>query len=210
VESVALPRTRVGTSWILSTGLIAGLWAVFLVAHLISWMDTHRPVGLGLMAQEAVVLVLFLVRRQPLAVTRSPVAWIAAAIGGFGALATRPSYDPVLGLEGLAIALQVAGAVCAAASLFALGRSFGIVAANRGVQTRGPYRIVRHPAYASYILCFAGYLLENPSAWNGFVIATVIAFQLVRIRHEEACLAAEPEYRAYRQRVRWRLIPYVY
>jgi hypothetical protein len=37
------------------------------------------------------------------------------------------------------------------AATLRLGRSFGIVATNRGIQTGGLYRIVRHPIYAAYV-----------------------------------------------------------
>ena len=32
-----------------------------------------------------------------------------------------------------------------------LGRSFGLVPANRGIVARGPYLLVRHPIYAGYL-----------------------------------------------------------
>jgi protein-S-isoprenylcysteine O-methyltransferase Ste14 len=38
----------------------------------------------------------------------------------------------------------------------------------------------------------------------------VITFQLVRVHTEEQCLSADPAYRVYRERVRWRLVPHVY
>jgi protein-S-isoprenylcysteine O-methyltransferase Ste14 len=37
-------------------------------------------------------------------------------------------------------------------ALAALGRSFGFVAADRGLRASGPYAMVRHPVYASYLL----------------------------------------------------------
>ena len=84
------------------------------------------------------------------------------------------------------------------------------MAANRGIQTAGPYRIVRHPAYAGYVIAMSGYFLENPSLRNAVIIVTVAAVQLVRIQKEEAYLRADPKYAAYRLRVRYRLLPYVY
>jgi protein-S-isoprenylcysteine O-methyltransferase Ste14 len=95
-------------------------------------------------------------------------------------------------------------------SLGFLGRSFSLVAAHRGIRTGGPYRWVRHPVYASYVVAHLGYLLLNPTWWNAAVLVTVTGFQLVRIRHEEALLSEDQEYVGYRDRVRWRLIPFVY
>ena len=43
-----------------------------------------------------------------------------------------------------------------------LGRSFGLIAANRGIKVAGPYRIVRHPIYAGYTIIHVGFLLALP------------------------------------------------
>ena len=130
-------------------------------------------------------------------------------IGTFGMLAARPAYEPLGGLEGLFAGLQAIGAVFASVALLSLGRSFGIVAANRGVRTCGPYRYVRHPVYTGYILAGTGYLLENPSLRNACLFTVVVLFQAIRIVEEERTLAQDPAYREYRERVRSRILPYV-
>lgn len=196
--------------WLLSTALLAAVFAVFAWVHFVNWRDTGRPAGLGLMAQETIAVVLIVVRRRARGTSRSPVAWLATGIGAFGILVARPAHDPLFGLEPLSMALQFAGALMATASLGFLGRSFGIVPANRGVQDGGPYRIVRHPVYASYLVTNLAYLLENPTAWNVAVIAVATAFQLVRIAKEEEFLSADGRYAAYMRQVRWRLVPLVY
>ena len=93
--------------------------------------------------------------------------------------------------------------------MVSLGRSFGIVAANRGIRTGGPYRYVRHPLYSAYILTETGYLLENPSLRNWCLFGVVMAFQAVRIVEEERTLAEDPAYREYRRTVRSRVVPYL-
>lgn len=188
---------------------VAVLWLLFAAANFHHWRTTHRPVGLGATALELVVATLFVVRRTPWVVSRSPRAWAAAVLGTFGMLAARPAYHPVGGLELLYGGLQVAGAVLAVSALISLGRSFGIVAANRGVRTGGPYRFVRHPVYSAYILTEVGYLLENPSVRNWCLFGVVMAFQAIRIVEEERTLADDPAYREYRERVRSRILPYV-
>jgi protein-S-isoprenylcysteine O-methyltransferase Ste14 len=125
-------------------------------------------------------------------------------------LAARPGGEPIAGLETLWATLQLVGWGLAVVCISTLGRSFGLVAANRGVVTRGPYRLVRHPIYSCYLLTQTGYVLENPTARNVAVILATVAFQLVRIRTEEECLVQDPEYAEYRGSVRWRLIPRVY
>jgi protein-S-isoprenylcysteine O-methyltransferase Ste14 len=91
-----------------------------------------------------------------------------------------------------------------------LGRSFGIVASNRGVKTVGVYRLARHPMYAAYFFGHIGYVMVYPSARNVFIAVTTCIALYARAIVEERFLAADPEYRAYRERVPWRFIPLVH
>jgi protein-S-isoprenylcysteine O-methyltransferase Ste14 len=141
-------------------------------------------------------------------VSLSGLAWIAAPIGSFAMLFARPhegGISPVVA-EGL----QICGLLLALASLGVLGRSFGLVAANRGVKTAGPYGLVRHPAYAGYLVAYVGYVAENPSLRNLALLVLSTAFQVVRIREEERLLTRDAVYERYRARVRYRLIPMLY
>jgi protein-S-isoprenylcysteine O-methyltransferase Ste14 len=95
-------------------------------------------------------------------------------------------------------------------SLGTLGRSFGIVAANRGVKTRGPYRLVRHPAYFGYLISYLAYVAENPSSVNVLLLLVSTGAQIVRMQEEERMLAGDPAYSEYLARVPRRLIPFVY
>lgn len=207
---VAQARRRIDWWWLVSTSLLAGALLFFALVHFEKWRATGRPVGLGLMAQETVAALLIVVRRRPRGTSVDPVAWLATGIGSFGMLAARPGDHALFGLEPAWVLVQTGGAVLAALSLGSLGRSFGLVAANRGVQTRGAYRVVRHPAYASYLITNAGYLLENPTLWNVLVMLFASTFQLVRIGKEETFLSADPAYREYLQTVRYRLVPFLY
>jgi protein-S-isoprenylcysteine O-methyltransferase Ste14 len=188
---------------------LAFLWLLFAAANLEEWTKTHRPVGLGAIVCELVLAVLFVIRRPAEATDRTFLARSATAIGTFGILLARPSFAPLLGLGRLWFAFQIVGAAIAIAAAVALGRSFGLVAANRGICTRGPYRFVRHPLYAGYLVAWTGYVLENPSAWNIALFSVVTSFQAVRIVTEERCLDADPAYRAYRRRVPRRVVPFV-
>ena len=105
------------------------------------------------------------------------------------------------------LALQLVGLAVCIVSLAVLGRSFGFVAADRGVKTRGPYAVVRHPIYASYLLIQSGYLLQSVSVRNVLVLALASGCNIGRALAEERLLARSPGYRAYQRKVRWRLIP---
>lgn len=202
--------SRERLSWLLSTALLASLFSIFAFAHFQTWRDTGHFSGLGIVAQELLVVTLFVTRRRATRTSWSPVAWIAATVGAFGTLAVRPGVEAVGGLDGLWAAVQLLGVLGSIAALGVLGRSFGIVPAYRGLRTGGPYRLVRHPAYASYFVGHVGYLLENPTWWNAAVLLAVTAGQLVRIQHEEALLSEDPAYVEYRRSTRWRLVPFLY
>lgn len=206
---VAFAARRPVATRIATSAPVTGLWLLFAAANFENWRDTHRLTGLGATALELLVATLFVLRRSPWVVSRSPLAWTAATIGTFGMLAARPAYHPLGSLELLYGGLQVAGALLAAYAVISLGRSFGIVAANRGIRTGGPYRVVRHPLYSAYILTEVGYLLENPSLRNWCLFGVVMVFQAVRIVEEERTLAGDPAYREYCLRVRSRVVPYL-
>jgi protein-S-isoprenylcysteine O-methyltransferase Ste14 len=91
-----------------------------------------------------------------------------------------------------------------------LWRSFGIVAANRGVKVEGPYRFVRHPMYAGDVITHVGFLLAFPSWQNAAVYMGSLAIQVFRLLREERVLNLDPVYRAYASKVRYRLLPGVF
>lgn len=207
---VGKARRRAGARWVVSTSVVTLFWFFFFTANASAWIATRRPVGLGVVALELVFAILFVLRRQPTAVSRKPLAWLVAPLGSFGMLAARPHYAPMGGHDLPYAVLQLGGTAAAVYCLFTLGRSFGIVAGNRGLQTRGPYRIVRHPIYTCYLVVAVGYLLENPSHWNAVVVGAFMGAQVLRIREEESCLVHDPGYMAYRRRVQWRLVPFLF
>lgn len=87
------------------------------------------------------------------------------------------------------------------------------IQAERGhkVISTGPYAIVRHPMYASAAVMLVSMALSLNSAW-GALAAIFMEFGLTfRIRGEEQLLRdGLPGYTEYTQRVRWRLIPFVW
>lgn len=192
----------------LSRIVLVTLFAVFAWTNFSHWRHTGSPSGLGTTLLEGWAAVLFLVRRVPDEVSLRPLAWVAAPIGSFAMLLARPTD---VGLATLPCELlQLAGLLLALASLGTLGRSFGIVAANRGVKTRGPYRFIRHPAYLGYLISYVGYVAENPSGRNLALLFLSTVFQLVRIGEEEQLLSEDSSYQAYRGSVRYRLLPRLY
>jgi protein-S-isoprenylcysteine O-methyltransferase Ste14 len=88
-----------------------------------------------------------------------------------------------------------------------IGRSFGLVPANRGVVASGPYSIVRHPIYAGYLLTHAATLALFPSVWNVAIIVIADTALVFRALAEERVLSADSEYQSYCGRVAWHLVP---
>jgi len=186
------------------------LFLGFAYANLARWQQTGRPVGLGAVLLEAFTAFLFLVRRSPQATSGRPLAWISALLGAFAMLAARPVTHPDAGPFAVLEIAQWAGFGIVVVALGALGRSFGIVAANRGIKTSGLYSRVRHPAYSGYLVSYLGYVAENGSLRNVILLVVGTGAQLVRMSEEERMLGLDATYRDYLARVRHRLIPHLY
>jgi protein-S-isoprenylcysteine O-methyltransferase Ste14 len=75
----------------------------------------------------------------------------------------------------------------------------------------GPYRIVRHPGYAGNILALLGIVLALSSMWTLIPATVALIITVIRTVLEDRTLQEElPGYQDYTQRVRYRLIPWVY
>jgi protein-S-isoprenylcysteine O-methyltransferase Ste14 len=161
-----------------------------------------------LILQECCVIGLALTRRRASTVAgwESPEALLGYS-GMLAPLFVHPADLAPPPYLWAGLAAQGVGNVLALAGICDLGRSFGIVAAHRGIKTCGLYRCIRHPIYAAYLLAFGGFVLAHPSGYNTLVLLVWAIIQIARIRAEEHLLSADPQYTAYAMRVRHRLIP---
>jgi protein-S-isoprenylcysteine O-methyltransferase Ste14 len=190
--------------------VIVALFTMMAVRLGIDFLETGRLTGLLLVASEALVVVLTVFRRDALIVDRSARARVLTAISLLGPPLVRPAHIPPLGPETLTVAVSAVGLMVVIAGKVSLGRSFGLMPANRGIVCDGLYRVVRHPIYVGYLVTHVAYLLANPSIWNIVALVTADIGLMARAVCEEATLARDPEYRAYQARVKWRLVPGIF
>jgi protein-S-isoprenylcysteine O-methyltransferase Ste14 len=168
----------------------------------------QAPGALLMLPSEALVVVLVLLRRPAATISLRWQDWVCASVG-----TTFPMLISAEGAGAAMLPLYAAGLVATCGLIvqihakLSLGRSLGMVAANRGVRSHGPYRFIRHPMYAGYLLGQIAFLALFPSWWNAGVLAVSLSCQLQRIQSEERLLGQDAAYRTYRQSVRFRLVP---
>jgi protein-S-isoprenylcysteine O-methyltransferase Ste14 len=187
--------------------ILACAWVLFAALHVRAYLASGTLEYLVFFLSESFTALMFLLRATPSSVSSHPGDWALAVAGTAAPLMFAPSA--VVLLHGAAV-LVFAGAVFQLIGLLSLNRSIGLVPARRELKTGGSFRLVRHPLYASYLLMFSGYLLTNFSAANLLVYCALLALLLARIGREEHHLSREADYRAYMERVKYRVIPYVF
>ena len=78
-------------------------------------------------------------------------------------------------------------------------------------ETRPLQRMVRHPMYTGNVVLMLGIPLALGSYWGLFLLIPGLLVLVLRIRDEESLLEQELDgYREYEQKVRYRLLPYVW
>ena len=196
----SLDRIERIVALLLYAWLVSRMWPENLTAT--TWFP------LLLLASEGIVVVLLLVRRSTERISAAVGDWVIAAGGTFLAMLVEEGGDPIA--AGPGVVLMLVGIATHLGAKLSLRRSFGLVAANRGLELGGLYTIVRHPMYAGYFLAHLGYLLLGPSAFNLAVYLGVWSLLVARVHAEERILAEDAEYRAFQERVRYRLLPGIY
>lgn len=162
-----------------------------------------------LLPSEGIVLVFMLIRRRSKVLTHDPRAWLLAIAATCVPLLVSPTATSLVPRT-IGASLLLTGLFFQIYAKLTLGRSFGCVAANRGLKLTGPYRLVRHPMYAGYFVSHVAFLAMNPSLWNTCVYVLCYAIQIPRILAEERLLCQDPDYLEYQAQVRYRLIPGVF
>jgi protein-S-isoprenylcysteine O-methyltransferase Ste14 len=188
---------------------ISAWFVVFAVKIGAEFLRTGHLTGLLLLASELLVVVFTVVRRPAVRVDR---AWMTRAVA-MASMVGIPLLRPIgVGIvpDAATAAVSAAGLLLLIAGKVALGRSFGLMPANRGIVCRGVYRLMRHPIYAGYLVTHAAFLVAHPTGWNLVVLVASDTALVVRAIYEERMLARDPAYASYMTTVRWRVLPGVF
>ena len=209
--SVAVPRPHVtiaGLRRALGDCVLAGF---FLLAMLPAGRELKFSLAgvanIVWLVGAAIMAVMSFARFAPRSVTVN--LQTIAASGGMLILPCfmRPTHASDGALATAGLIFELFGVLLTQVARVYMGRSFGVLPANRGIVSKGPFRWVRHPIYFGWLILSIGYSMSFATERNVVLIAMTLPFMVWRISQEEQHLTADPEYRRYMDRVRYRLWP---
>jgi protein-S-isoprenylcysteine O-methyltransferase Ste14 len=132
----------------------------------------------------------------------------------FSAISHRFGWSPVPAAVSLAGNLLVALGLLINLLVFRENTYGGATVetiADQRVISSGPYALVRHPMYVGVLIMMAGIPLALDAWWSLAIIVVAAPGLIWRILDEESLLKrALPGYVEYTQRVRYRLVPYLW
>jgi protein-S-isoprenylcysteine O-methyltransferase Ste14 len=183
-----------------------------------AWSLSHEMSTFGfnvpwIVANANFILLVFsmVVRRPPSRVTLNPVYWLLAFVATYwlfivGRFATP---GPAMAPGWLIFVLSFASFVISVWARVSLGRSIGLVPAQRKLVRSGAYRYMRHPIYTGIYFAYLAIGLQNFSSVNAAIFAVGAGLFVIKSFVEEDFLQKDPEYAAYMVNVPWRWVPFV-
>jgi protein-S-isoprenylcysteine O-methyltransferase Ste14 len=193
-------------------------WQAWL--FIVVFMISVTVVGLYLSLKDPALLE----RRKNIgpAAEQSTAQKIIISLGMLGNLALLIfcGFDHRFGWSQMPEYVSLVGAVLVALGLFmnllvfrenSFGASNITVEESQSVISTGPYALVRHPMYAGVLVMIIGVPLTLGSWWGLVVLAMLIPGLVWRILDEEKVLEKDlTDYKDYEQKVRYRLVPYLW
>ena len=195
---------------LIARACIVVLFSLLSVNLLGNFLRTGRVTGLLLLAGEALVVALTVVRRRARLVDRSVAAAVTTTLSLAGPPMLRAGEAAGLAPDQFTAIVSAIGLIIVIVGKITLGRSFGVAPAHRGIVVRGPYGVVRHPIYTGYLITHVGFVLANPAPWNVAVVLISDGALIARALMEERVLSVDAEYQGYCERVGWHLVPGVF
>jgi len=221
-----------GFVWI-GGALFAAALAFCAYSFLVTWSRSAPAVDFAAVATDLLLFTIFAAHHSVLArervkrrlaalvsdrLIRSTYVWTASLLLIAVCAMWRPIGGDLFAVDGwraiAAASVQLIGIGLIAGAVARIDplELAGIRAAPRTepLETGGPYRLVRHPVYLGWMLAAfgAGHMTGDRLAFA----AVSSLYLLVAIPWEERSLmrAFPDEYEAYKARVRWRVVPFVF
>jgi protein-S-isoprenylcysteine O-methyltransferase Ste14 len=194
-----LVLTAVALAGAVAAHAIGGCFAAaaFVVAYL-GWALSEARITVGTPSQSA-------------AENRTLVPYAAARVTtALAAAYAQPAVSEEVGV--VLACVFLAGATLRAWAIHELGAAYShrvVPISESGLICSGPYRVLRHPAYAGMLLANIGFVGYFASPASIAALALLTAAILWRIRVEEAVLVRSPEYREFAS-IRRRILPGVW
>jgi protein-S-isoprenylcysteine O-methyltransferase Ste14 len=194
---------------------------IYLALNISGWIGWHLYkhnnagtldfVEVSFAIHNLVILAVILFRRAHKTFNKNIFNQSIAAFAFFSGLAFMgqpASGDPIL----ISVSKYVvfAANIIGIITLINLGRSFGILIACREIKTGGLYSIVRHPMYFTDILLRVGFLISHFNWFTSSMFIVSVAAYAYRAILEERFLIQQQEYQLYKEKVKYRFIPYIF
>lgn len=206
------PPAPDNTPLVIATGifniLVPLFFVLFVWEHGAAFVLTLRISNLIILAKVVLDLQYYVRRSTAPFVSTSAYAWLVALCGTIAPMLFRPTFDDPD--YAAATLMQLVGLAMQIYLIRTLDLSFQTTVARRGIRRDGPYRLVRHPLYLTFILSQYGYLLNHTTFYNLMVCTLAIFFQVLRIKEEERLLRDDEEFQAYAEQTPWRICPGVF
>jgi protein-S-isoprenylcysteine O-methyltransferase Ste14 len=191
----------------LANPVLALMWGIFAMSTYLTWLRTHAIVALLLFFVNTLFALLFVLRRHSVEVSENPKDWMITASTILLSFTLHVQQMGNIYALAVAQAIQGIGVTVILISLVALGRSFGLIPANRDIKTHSLYSYVRHPLYTGELLFYFGFLIGNLSWFNAFIVGCIFMGLNLRATAEERLLSHDKSYVSYLETVRFRFFP---
>jgi protein-S-isoprenylcysteine O-methyltransferase Ste14 len=163
---------------------------------------------IALLFRNTSITLVFLIRRPSKLTSRNIGDWIAAIGGTFITYLYTSKADPIhTFIVPTAYVIMIITAFLSTVCIVNIGRSFGIVPANRGVKTDLLYGIVRHPLYSLYTIYDLAVISLAFSLHNCYICILHALFSYLRAKREEKILIRDRAYEEYISRTRYMFLP---